>query len=188
MVKKLIFDLFKIILIIINFFLFIAQLKKNKLNLKRYQINKDKKLDKEISKLKEDINFYKEIFQLYIENRTEFYIKGRQRIMESFGKKYNESNIITIQDKLNWLIIHEFPEKKAKLVDKILVHEYSKKILGKDICVPILKKYKKVEEINLKELPDKFILKCNHGSGFNIICQNKSNFDIIKLKNCYLIG
>ena len=180
--EKQIFLHVKIILTIINIILFITQLKKKNLFLKINHPNKNKKINKKTDKLQKEINFYKNIFQLYVENRTEFYIKGRQRVMESIGKTYNESNIITIQDKLNWLIIHEFPEQKAKLVDKILLHEYSKKILGKDICVPILKKYNNVEEINLKELPDKFILKCNHGSGYNIICNKKSNFDINKAK------
>ena len=60
-----------------------------------------------------DIQFYKDILQLYIENKTQFYIKGRQRNMKLGGKYYNESNITTIQDKLNWLIIHENPEYKA---------------------------------------------------------------------------
>jgi hypothetical protein len=124
-----------------------------------------------------DIQFYKDILQLYIENKTQFYIKGRQRNMKLGGKYYNESNITTIQDKLNWLIIHENPEYKANIVDKILLHEYSKKILGKDICVPIIKIYNASEDINFDELPDKFALKCNHGSGMNILCNNKSKLN-----------
>ena len=143
-------------------------------------------MEKTISDLKmkyiSDIEFYKTMLQLYIENRTQFYIKGRERIMKSIGKNYNDSNILTIQDKYNWLIIHEFPENKSKYVDKILLHEYSKEILGKDICVPILKIYNSIDEINLNELPNKFVLKCNHGSAMNILCNNKSNFDIIKAK------
>ena len=95
---------------------------------------------------------------------------------------YNESNLVTIQDKLNYLTIHESPDYKSKLVDKINLHKYSKNILGKDICVPILKIYKHSDEINLNELPDQFVLKCNHGEGMNIICRNKNNFNLTKAK------
>lgn len=130
-----------------------------------------------------DINFYKEILKLYIENKTEFKIRGRQRVMEICGKIYNDSNISTIQDKLNWILIHDNPEYKSKMTDKILLHEYSKKILGKDICVPILKVYNSSKEINLDELPEKFVLKCNHGCGMNILCNNKSNLDLMNAKN-----
>ena len=48
--------------------------------------------------------------------------------MKRHGKIYKESNIKTIQDKINWLLIHENPEYKSKIVDKILLSEYSKKI------------------------------------------------------------
>ena len=61
--------------------------------------------------------------------------------MKNQGKKYEESKLETIQDKLNYLLIHESPENKTELVDKILVKNYSKKILHEDISVPILNKY-----------------------------------------------
>jgi len=96
--------------------------------------------------------------------------------------KYNESNLITIQDKLKYLTIHESPDFKSNIVDKIKLHAYSKKKLGIDICVPIIKIYNNSEEIKLEELPDKFVLKCNHGSGMNILCNNKSNFNLKKAK------
>ena len=83
---------------------------------------------------------------------------------------------------MNYLLIHESAEYKSNLVDKIKLREYSKKILGKNICIPIIKIYDNAHEINLDELPDKFILKCNHGSGMNIICKDKSKFDLIKAK------
>ena len=134
-------------------------------------------------KLENTINFYKQMLRLYNDNLTLFYIKGREFIMKLHGKFYNDSNITTIQDKLNWLTIHENPDIKTNIVDKILLHEYSKKILGKDICVPIIKIYNNSDEINLNELPEKFVLKCNHGSGMNIICNNKSILNITDTRN-----
>ena len=127
-------------------------------------------------------NFYKELFQLYIENRKKFYIKGREYIMKIYGKNYNYSNLVTIQDKLNYLLIHESPENKTEIVDKILLRNYSQTVLGKDICAPILKIYNDINDINLDELPEKFVLKCNHGSAMNIFCEDKSKFDLPKAK------
>lgn len=123
------------------------------------------------------------MLRLFNDNKTEFYIKGRERIMKIYGKKYNESNLNTIQDKINWLTIHENPENKTNIVDKILLHQYSNKTLGKDICVPILKIYNNSNEIDFSELPDKFVLKCNHGCGMNILCNNKSKLNISDVKN-----
>ena len=137
--------------------------------------------------LKTFIKLFKEIknvedVKLYMKNKTEFYYKYRLKLLKEYNISYNESNLVTFQDKLNYLIIHENPELKTNIVDKIKLHNFSEKILGKDICVPILKIYKNENEINLDELPEKFVIKANHGSGMNIICKNKSKFDIIKTK------
>ena len=98
-------------------------------------------------------------------------------------RKVNDSNLITIQQKLNYLMIHESPDQKSKIVDKILLHNYSIEKLGKDICVPIIKIYNDSKDIKIDELPDKFVLKCNHGSAMNIICNNKSKFNLEDAKS-----
>ena len=103
--------------------------------------------------------------------------KSRSMIYAKY-KQINESDLFTIQKKLNYLMVHESPDYKSKIADKILLHDYSIRKLGIDICVPIIKIYNDSKDINLDELPEKFVLKCNHGSGFNILCNNKSNFDI----------
>jgi hypothetical protein len=132
------------------------------------------KLIKEI-KNEEDV-------KLYMKNKTEFYFKFRLNLLKKYNVSYNESKLITFQDKLNYLVIHENPELKTDIVDKIKIHQYSKKILGKDICPPILKIYDNVDEINFGELPEKFVLKANHGSHMNIICKDKSKININKVK------
>ena len=104
-------------------------------------------------------------YMLLVKNLEKDYYERRiSRI-----KNYNESNLVTVSDKINWLIIHDTNELKGKCADKILLHEYSKKKLGKDICNKILKIYNNINEININELPNQFALKVNHGSGFNII-------------------
>ena len=49
-----------------------------------------------------------------------------------------------------------------------------------------MKIYDNVEQINLTELPNKFVLKCNHGSSFNIFCTDKNKFNLTKAK--YLLN
>ena len=100
------------------------------------------------------------------------------------------SNPRTIQEKLRWLNIYDIPwsEKysmplKSVCADKVLLHEYSKDVLGKDICVPIIKTYNSTSEINWNELPNKFVIKCNHGSGMNVIVKDKSKLNITDAKN-----
>ena len=61
------------------------------------------------------------------------------------------------------------------------LHDYSIRILGKDICVPILKINDNISEINFNGLPNKFFMKYNHGSGMNIICQNKKDLNFSRV-------
>lgn len=91
----------------------------------------------------------------------------------------------TLQEKINWLIVYgKNNTLKAKCADKILLHEYCKEKLGEDICVPILQIYNKPEDINIDILPDKFVLKCNHGYAMNIIVDKKTNsFTTLKRLN-----
>ena len=112
--------------------------------------------------------------------KEKYYYYKRVIFLKKCGRIYNESNLITFEDKLNWLLIHDTNELKGKCADKILLHEYSKLKIGKDICNKILKVYKNVEEINFKELPNSFVIKANHGSGFNIIVNNKIQLNIEK--------
>jgi hypothetical protein len=46
----------------------------------------------------------------------------------------------------------------------------------------ILKIYNSEKEINIKQLPNQFVLKTNHGSGFNIIVENKTEFNLTQAK------
>ena len=111
--------------------------------------------------------------------------KYTKKEVEDFLKEkaFKKRNIIlnlkkplTVQDKIAWLIVNDdCNQLKAKCADKILVHEYCKEKLGKDICVPILKTYDSPEEIKFSELPDKFVLKCNHGYAMNIIVDKSKN-------------
>ena len=93
------------------------------------------------------------------------------------GVKINLDNPKTIQDKINWLKLYDSTPLKTKCADKVLVHEYCKEKLGEDICIPIIKTYDKAEAIKWDELPDKFVIKCNHGSGMNIIVRDKKKLD-----------
>ena len=131
----------------------------------------------------QEIFHNKNEIDLFLNNKTLYYYNLRKRLLKNTNRNYDESNIITFQNKLDYLLIHESPEYKSILADKTRVGEYSQKILGKNICVPILKIYNNSNEIKLEDLPEKFVLKCNHGSGYNILVNNKSSFDLEKAKH-----
>lgn len=108
---------------------------------------------------------------------TTKYINKMKDACKRNGVSINLTNPRTIQDKLAWLNIYETNPLKVQCADKVLVHDYVKEVLGEDICIPILRVYDNTKQINWDELPNRFVLKCNHGSGMNIIVKDKSKLD-----------
>ena len=66
----------------------------------------------------------------------------------------------------------------ANVADKILIREHIANIIGQEYLVPLLGVFNNTNEINFDSLPKKFVIKTNHGSGWNIVCQNKSHLDV----------
>ena len=129
------------------------------------------------------IMYFHIFYNNYSKALLDYYYTNRLKDITRRGKHYDESNLITFENKLNWLAIHDVKKLKGKCADKILLHEYSKRILKKDICNKIIKVYDDPYQINIDELPDQFVLKTNHGCGFNIIVSNKSLLNITEAKN-----
>jgi hypothetical protein len=57
------------------------------------------------------------------------------------------------------------------------VRNHIRKSIGEEYLVPLIAVYDTVDEIDWGSLPEKFVLKCNHASGRNIICYNKDMLD-----------
>ncbi len=83
----------------------------------------------------------------------------------------------SFNEKLNYLKTLPFNEQHTILADKVLVRDFVKDTIGEQYLVPCLGVFKTAEEIDFDLLPNRFILKTNHGSGWNIICRDKTSFD-----------
>lgn len=95
------------------------------------------------------------------------------------GQKLNLDNPRTFNEKLQWLKLYDRRPEYINYVDKYAVRDYIKKTIGEKYLVPLISVHDNVEEIPWAELPDKFVLKCTHGSGCNIICENKQKLDSV---------
>ena len=89
----------------------------------------------------------------------------------------NLENPVLFTEKQQWLKIYDSSFLKTYCTDKITVHDYVISKLGKDICIPIFKTYNSPEEIKLEELPNQFVIKCNHGCKMNIVVKDKTKFN-----------
>lgn len=99
-----------------------------------------------------------------------------------FGKKLDLDNPISFNEKIQWLKLYDRNKDYVDMVDKIKVKEYVSKKISNDIIVPTIGTYDSFEEINFNNLPQQFVIKCNHDSGSIAICNNIEQFDIKKAK------
>lgn len=87
-----------------------------------------------------------------------------------------------LNDKLQWLKFnYRFPLQTI-VSDKYAVREYVAKKIGEEYLIPLLGVWDDFDDINFNELPNQFVLKCNHDSGGLAICTNKENFNIVAVK------
>ncbi|MBR1884231.1 MAG: glycosyl transferase [Clostridia bacterium] len=102
---------------------------------------------------------------------------------KSFGKKLDLENPKNFNEKLQYLIVNKYGIKEGRLADKYLVKEYVENLRIEGLNVAkTLKIYNNANDIDLSELPKKFVLKCNHGSGNVFVCTDKEKFDFENAK------
>lgn len=95
------------------------------------------------------------------------------------SKRVDLKHPLTFNEKIQWLKIHYFPKNPLviKCADKLMVREYiSDKGLGKRL-VPLIGAWERAEDIEWDKLPSRFVLKCNHGCAYNILCPDKNAFN-----------
>lgn len=95
------------------------------------------------------------------------------------GDKLDLNNPKNFNEKIQWLKLNDNLKIKSLLTDKFLVKDWIEDEIGKEYVVKLLGVYDKFENICFDEMPDKFVIKCNHGSGYNWICDNIKDFNSI---------
>lgn len=96
-----------------------------------------------------------------------------------FGRKLDLSNCRSLNEKLMYYKLNHYWKSPivSECADKYGVHAYIIKKGCPELLNPLLGVWDRVEDINWDALPEKFAIKCNHGSGYNIICKDKKTFD-----------
>lgn len=111
------------------------------------------------------------------------YIKMMYR--KKIGKKLNLKKPKTFNEKLQWLKIYDRNPFYTTIVDKVSAKEYAAKVIGKKYIVPTYGVYDNFNEINFNDLPNSFVIKCNHYGGNHgvYVVDKKGNMDIALIKN-----
>lgn len=101
-----------------------------------------------------------------------------------YGQSPNLDNPQTLNEKLLWLAYYWRHPLKAFCADKYKCREYVTNYCGlpENLLVPLLGVWDNAEKIDFDTLPNQFVLKCNHGCGYNIIVKDKNALDITLAK------
>lgn len=90
------------------------------------------------------------------------------------GYKLNLKNPKTFNEKLNWLKLYNRHPEYTMMVDKYKVKNYIAEKIGAEYVVPLYGVWERVEDIDWEALPERFVLKTNHNSCYNLVCRDKS--------------
>lgn len=93
------------------------------------------------------------------------------------GKTLDLDNPVTFNQKLQWMKLYDATPLKTLLADKYLARDWIAEKIGEEYLVPLLGVWDNADEIDFDVLPEKFALKCNHGSGWNVIVSDKHDLD-----------
>ena len=105
---------------------------------------------------------------------------SRIRYKRSFGRRLDLKNPTYFNEKLMWLKLKKYAKNPLvrQCADKFAVREYIEQCGLGHILNDLIGAWDRPEDIDWNALPNRFVIKCNHGAGYNLVCKDKSKFDI----------
>ena len=97
----------------------------------------------------------------------------RRKYRSELGRDPNFDPPRTLNEKILWLNLRHRDPRRVECSDKVAVRRFVRNRIGDRYLVPLLGVYDDPEDIDLDELPDRFIIKAAHGSGWNLIVRDK---------------
>ena len=108
--------------------------------------------------------------------------KKKEILKEHFerrvGYALNFDDPKSFNEKIMWSKLYYQNPLITKCCDKFAVKDYVKEVIGEEYVVPTIAHWNNADEIDFENLPERFALKVNWSSGYNIICQDKKKLDI----------
>lgn len=96
-------------------------------------------------------------------------------------KKLNLKNPKTLSEKVSYIELHEQLPLAARCTDKFEVRKYVASKGLKDILVPIFGgAYTSFGQLDISQLPERFVIKATHGCKMNYLVPNKAQFNSIQ--------
>lgn len=101
-----------------------------------------------------------------------------KKYKNAMGKDLDWDNPKDLNEKINWMKFNMDLSEWTRLSDKYRVREYLKERGREDLLVKLYGVWENADDIDFEALPDKFVLKSNHGCGTVILVKDKSKLDV----------
>lgn len=125
--------------------------------------------------------FSKTLAKLSSRLSHESYLKIKYALV--FKTKLKLDKPQTFNEKIQHLKLKQTSGQYNKLSDKYLVREHIKSTLGDSFLPDLYWVGTDPKAIPFNELPSSFVIKCNHGSGYNLIIRDKNKINYKKIIN-----
>lgn len=103
---------------------------------------------------------------------------ARVRYKLIFGFYPDIENPKRFSEKIQYIKLNERTGLRRMAADRLKVRNYVKERAGEEVLIPHLKVFNSLDETIWKELPNQFVLKASHGSGFNRIIHDKEGENV----------
>lgn len=109
---------------------------------------------------------------------------SRMKYRSALGRELNLEYPSAMTEKMMYLKLRKFWNNQfvANCADKYTVRSIIRDYQCPEILTKLYGVWDNAEDIDWNQLPQKFVLKCNHGSGYNLVCKNKDELDIEETK------
>jgi hypothetical protein len=103
--------------------------------------------------------------------------------MDKTGRPLDLSKPKTYNEKIQWQKVYDQDPMRTQLADKFFARKWVAKKIGEEYLIPLLGVYDTANDIDFDVLPDSFVLKANHGCGWNLIVKDKSTANFTDIRN-----
>jgi hypothetical protein len=106
----------------------------------------------------------------------------RERYRQAFGRYPNLLRPRRFTEKMQWRKLFDLSPIFAVLSDRIAVRDFIASRVGSEFLPSLLWVGDNVGEIPFDALEPPYVLKCSHGSGWNVLVTNREDLDIRKTR------
>lgn len=100
-----------------------------------------------------------------------------KRYRQNYGKEMNLVEPKNYSEVCTWLKLFYRDKRMTLCADKYGIRDYLAQLGYDDLCNEVIGVYDDARKIDFDSLPDKFVAKATHGSGWNLVCKDKSKLD-----------